>query len=182
MTNPHEFAFSAGATGPWTIDRIVAVRGAPFAAAPRFAMTPPGETAPPSPVWRFRGVTSHTHYATRAEVSTLAAVQQGLGRPEARCGVMIPIKKSAAWWAMAQDERRQSFEEISRHTAIGLDYLPAVARKLFHSRQIGEPFDFITWFEFAPEHSAAFQELCARLRATCEWRYVEHEVEVWLNR
>ena len=40
------------------------------------------------------------------------------------------------------------------------------------------PFDFLTWFEFAPEHAAAFDELVAMLRATEEWSYVEHEVDV----
>ena len=32
--------------------------------------------------------------------------------------------------------------------------------------------------EFAPQHAAAFDELLAELRATEEWRYVEHEVEI----
>ena len=34
---------------------------------------------------------------------------------------------------------------------VGLDYLPGVARKLYHSRDLGEEFDFLTWFEFEPE-------------------------------
>lgn len=33
----------------------------------------------------------------------------------------------AAWWALAQDERRAIFGEQSRHIGIGLKYLPAVA-------------------------------------------------------
>lgn len=84
------------------------------------------------------------------------------------------------WWELPQDERRAIFEEESHHTEIGLDYLPAVARRLHHCRDLGEPFDFLTWFEFAPEHSAAFDELLMRLRASKEWAYVEREVEIRL--
>ena len=83
---------------------------------------------------------------------------------------------------MAQDERRAIFEERSRHIAIGLDYLPGVARRLHHSRELGEPFDFLTWFEYAPEHSDAFEEMVHRLRQTEEWKYVDREVDVRLSR
>ncbi len=30
-------------------------------------------------------------------------------------------------------------------------YLLAVARRLYHCRDLGEPFDFLTWFEYAPQ-------------------------------
>ena len=52
----------------------------------------------------------------------------------------------------------------------------------YHSRDLGEPFDFLTWFEFAPQHDAAFDELLGMLRSTEEWRYVEREVEIRLSR
>ncbi len=63
-----------------------------------------------------------------------------------------------------------------------MDYLPQVARRLHHCRDLGEPFDFVTWFEFAPEHEALFDDLAVRLRATEERRYVEREVDVRLLR
>ncbi len=93
-------------------------------------------------------------------------MQAGLGRPEATCAALIPIRKSEAWWSMAQDERRAVFEDRSRHIALSMKYLPAVARRLHHARDLGEPFDFLTWFEFAPEHAAAFDDLLAELRAS----------------
>jgi chlorite dismutase len=95
---------------------------------------------------------------------------------------MIPIRKRDAWWDLAQDERRAILETQSRHIAVGLKYLPAIARRLYHSRELGEPFDFVTWFEYAPEHEAAFEELVAALRSTAEWRYVEREVDIRLAR
>jgi hypothetical protein len=48
---------------------------------------------------------------------------------------------------LPQDERRAIFEESSNHSALGLRYLPAVARRLHHSRHLLEPFDSLTWFE-----------------------------------
>jgi hypothetical protein len=61
-------------------------------------------------------------------------------------------------------------------------HLPAVARRLHHSRDLGEPFDFLTWFEYAPEHAAAFEDLVGELRATEEWAHVVREVDVRLAR
>ena len=81
---------------------------------------------------------------------------------------------------MAQDERRAVMEEQSQHIALGLRALPAVARRLHHCRDLSpdEPFDFLTWFEFAPGHTPLFDDLLARLRASPEWDYVERECEV----
>jgi hypothetical protein len=132
--------------------------------------------------WVLRGVTSNERYTTRAEADELQMRQQGLGRPEATRAALIPIRKSAAWWALAQDERRIIFEERSHHTTIGLEYLPAIARRLHHSRELAEPFDFLTWFEYSPEHSDAFEELVQRLRQSEEWRYVDREVDIRLSR
>jgi chlorite dismutase len=94
---------------------------------------------------------------------------------------MIPIRKSAAWWALSQDERREILEAKSHHISASLKYLPQVARQLYHCRDLGEPFDFITWFEYAPEHATAFEELVAMLRTTEEWTFVEREVDVRLR-
>lgn len=134
--------------------------------------------------WRLRGVTSNERYTTRAEKAQLAAVQAGLGRPEARRAALIPIRKSAAWWALAQDDRRAIMEERSAHIQTGLKYLPAIARRLYHCRDLnaGATFDFLTWFEFAPEHEAAFDALVAELRVTEEWRFVEREIDIRLMR
>ena len=90
---------------------------------------------------------------------------------------MIPIRKSAAWWNLPPDERRAIFEERSHHIQTGIEYLPAVARRLYHSRELGEPFDFLTGRVYAGP-AAAFEQLVERLRSAEEWRYVEREVDV----
>ncbi len=129
-----------------------------------------------------RGFSSNLRYATRLEVSELRAVQEGLGRPAARCAALIPIRKSGAWWDLAQDERRAVFEEQSRHHTIGKGYLPQIARKLYHCRDLEEPFDFLTWFEFAPEDEGLFNDLVAELRASEEWTYVTRDIDIRLFR
>ena len=60
-----------------------------------------------------------------------------------------------------------------------MKYLPAIARRLHHCRDLApdEPFDFITWFEFAPAETSAFDALLRELRASPEWRYVDREVD-----
>lgn len=177
------YAFIAGTSGEWRIRSIAGYLGESLGPAPRLALRPfePGMDATEAS-WRLLGTVSNIRYATRTEVASLRRRQEPLQRPQASRAALIPIRKSPAWWELAQDERRAIFEETSQHTRIGLDYLPAVARRLHHSRDLGEPFDFLTWFEFAPEHEPAFDELLARLRATREWDYVEREVYVRLER
>ncbi|OYX32960.1 MAG: chlorite dismutase [Brevundimonas subvibrioides] len=172
--------FTGGRTGDWGVTGIAAIAGPALPPVDRLSIS--DEADPLAGVWALTGTVSNVRYANRAEVGALRARQAGLDRPEATRAALIPIRKSEAWWALAQDERRDILEEQSRHTAIGLDYLPQIARRLHHSRDLGEPFDFLTWFEFAPEHEAAFEQLLERLRATPEWTYVEREVDIRLER
>lgn len=133
-------------------------------------------------VWHLRGWVESEHYTTDSERRLLSATQPPLGRPAATRAALIPIRKSRNWWRLPMGERRAIIEERSHHIATGLEYLPAIARRLYHSRGLGEPFDFLTWFEFSPNASAAFDRLAERLRATEEWTYVEREVEIRLKK
>ena len=173
------FVFAAGAAGAWAIESIETLCGAPLERAPKLAIS---ATPPADAVWSLAAVTSNLRYTTGEEASALTARRAGLGRAEASCAALIPIRKAEAWWSLPQDERRAIYEERSRHTSIGIEYLPRIARRLHHCRDLGEPFDFLTWFEFAPEHAGAFDELLARLRASEEWSYVEREIDIRLHR
>jgi len=135
----------------------------------------------PGAEWPLRGVSSYGRYVTRQERSALEATQPPLGRPEATYAALIPIAKSDAWWDLPQDERRDILETSSAHIATGRRYLPAIARRLYQSRDLGEPFDFLTWFEYAPEDAMRFEELVHQLRRTEEWRYVRREVDIRLQ-
>ncbi len=172
-----------GSSGPWRVAEMAAVTGAGLPPVSAIAVTEALPTGPvPQGAWRLRGVGSNHRYATRAELTVLGARQPGLGRACAACAALIPIRKSAAWWSLAQDERLALFRAGAGHNKIGLDYLPAVARWLLHCRDLSEPFDFLTWFEFAPGEALAFDGLLRRLRATEEWSFVEREVEIRLER
>lgn len=177
----NKFFFRGGDSGQWRVTSMSAFRGEPLEDVTHLQVVN-GDLSPSASTWVLEGLTSNVRYATRAEAEVLAAIQPPLGRSEATCAALIPIKKSATWWALAQDERRAIFEEDSHHNAIGLEYLPAIARRLHHCRDIGGEFDFLTWFEFAPKHSVQFDELVARLRKRPEWEYVEREVDLRLER
>lgn len=179
----NRYAFIAGNSGPWRVLSMSTVRGVALAPAANLDLVPaPVPVDAPAGGWALHGLTSNVRYATRPEITALRAIQQPLGRPSAKRAALIPLKKSPAWWDLAQDERRAIFEEQSHHTAIGLEYLPQVARKLYHCRDIGGAFDFLTWFEYAPEHAEAFEHLVQRLRETREWTYVDREVDIRLSR
>lgn len=159
------------------------VRGTALPSVPRVEVLSELEWELPSGfVWSLRGITEEEHFTRPAEQARLRAVQTELGRPTSTRAALIPIRKSQAWWNLPLTERRAIFEERSHHIATGLEYLPAVARRLYHSRSLREPFDFLTWFEFAPGDATAFDELVRRLRATAEWSYVEREIDIRLRR
>jgi hypothetical protein len=176
-------SFVAGPTGLWKVEHVNALVGESLPMAERLeVIESPTLQSSLFGGWALRGVTSNTRYSTQAEVHTMRSVQEGLGRPQAKRAALIPIRKSEAWWALAQDERRAIFEEQSHHIGMSVEYLPRIARRLHHSRELAEPFDFLTWFEYAPEHSDAFEDLVQKLRASKEWTYVDREVDIRLSR
>jgi hypothetical protein len=179
------FTFAGGGRGAYRVVRMDAVVGKALPAIARLSVSAGlafegGESVR----WFLRGTTSNERYVTRAEKTELVSLSPTLGRPEATCAALIPIRKNAEWWAMTQDERRNVFEEQSHHIRIGLRHLPAVARRLHHCRDLGndEPFDFLTWFEYAPADEAVFDALVAELRRTPEWKYVDRELDIRLVR
>lgn len=185
VVNPRLFTFIGGMAGRWSVVRAKAVVGDPLPAVARLDFVAGAVTAlPDGGKWMLRGVTSNDRYVTRGEKELLVKTQAALGRPQSTHLALIPIRKSAKWWALTQDERRAIFEEQSKHNAIGLKYLPGVARRLHHCRDLGEAeaFDFLTLFDYAPGDAGAFDDLVAALRTTEEWKYVEREVDIRLVR
>ncbi|WP_414575368.1 chlorite dismutase family protein [Anabaena sp. CCY 9402-a] len=179
----NRYSFIGGKQGTWRVLDVRGILGISLELVERINVVNDAVTKLPSDsLWTLQGFSSNVRYAVRDEINVLQAVQPVLNRSEAVLAVLIPIKKSAQWWEMPQDERRAIFEEESHHTANGLEYLPGVARRLLHCRDIEEPFDFLTWFEFAPEHTKGFDELLLRMRASKEWEYVEREIEIRLER
>ncbi len=179
------FTLLAGHAGPWIVEHQRTVVGQPLAAATRLTVVAGAVSQlPVGASWLLRGIRSNERYVEGTEQKELVQKQEGLGRLASTHAALLPIKKTAAWWALPQDERRRIFETRSQHIGIGLRYLPGIARRLLHCRDLGpdEPFDFLTWFEFAPADAPAFDELLRVLRATPEWEHVEREIDIRLVR
>lgn len=183
--NPRLFTFVGGNTGPWSVIKFKTVIGEPIPEPKRLdIVNGPVQALPVGAQWALRGVTSNVRYVERGEKAQLESKQAPLGRREATHGALIPVRKNAKWWNLTQDERRAIFEDRSHHTALGLKYLPSIARRLHHCRDLerSEPFDFLTLFYYAEADSAAFEDLVEALRATEEWKFVDREVDIRLIR
>jgi chlorite dismutase len=79
--------------------------------------------------------------------------------------VVIPIRKSADWWALDQDARAAMMKE---HTEAALPYHKTVKRKLYHSTGLDD-LDFITYFETSKLED--FHNLILSLEKVKEFQY-----------
>lgn len=102
------FRFDAGDSGPWLIEQATCLAGDSMPAAPRLSVHTEA-AALDNAVWSLQGITSNERYVERLEKTALVSRQEGLGRPTSTCAALIPIRKTAAWWALPQDERREIF-------------------------------------------------------------------------
>ena len=91
------------------------------------------------------GVTKGLNYITKDDSAELNAAlfQMPYSKGPPKYAIVVPIKKSAAWWNLPQEKRRGMLEE---HTQVTRAYLPSVKRKLYHSTGLCDA-DFITYFE-----------------------------------
>lgn len=79
--------------------------------------------------------------------------------------IVIPIRKSADWWALDQDKRMALMKE---HTEAALPYQKTVKRKLYHSTGLDD-LDFITYFEASKLED--FHRLVLALENVKEFQY-----------
>ncbi|MFK8110757.1 MAG: chlorite dismutase family protein [Rubripirellula sp.] len=180
--NPRLFSFLGGIKGAWRVTEQSIVQGDPLGFVTHVDVVAGyGSGDLPSHTWTLQGVTSNERYVTADEKAALLPVQPDLGRPDARCAVMIPLRKNDEWWSLSQDQRRQIFHR-SGHNQKGMKALPAIARRLHHCRDLAtsQSFDFVTWFEFAAQDTGVFDDLMAELRETEEWQYIDREYELRL--
>jgi len=79
--------------------------------------------------------------------------------------IVIPVRKSAEWWALDQDKRAAMMQE---HTEATMPYLKTVKRKLYHSSGLDD-LDFITYFETSKLED--FHSLILSLEKVKEFQY-----------
>jgi hypothetical protein len=120
--------FVGGNTGIWRVLSIHSVQGDGLPQAERVAVRRSDEPSPLESQWTLSGVISNVRYVERPEQQELTLKQSPLGRPKATMAALIPIRKTAAWWNLTQEERRNIFENKSHHISEGVKYLPSVAR------------------------------------------------------
>ncbi len=185
FANSRATTFVGGKTGSMLVASHATISGQPIARVDAVDMIAGIPTdLPLDAIWAVHGVASNDRYTTRAEKTELTSRQAPIGRPEATCAALILLRKRDEWWALTQDERRAILENNSHHIAIGMRYLPAVARRLLHCRDLDDqaPFDFIGYLDFSPENEAAFDEMLSQLRATREWSFMDREIDIRLVR
>ena len=79
--------------------------------------------------------------------------------------IVIPIRKSADWWLLPQEQRAAMMQE---HTEATVPYLKTVKRKLYHSSGLDD-LDFITYFETSKLED--FHSLVLALEKVKEFQY-----------
>lgn len=177
------FNYVGGSTGEWRITNVVNHSGSALKPASHISITN-GELTriPAGTSWVLRGVVNNTRYVTREERFDRLIRPAIPYSDTATCAALIPIRKSHAWWKLAKADRREIVEERSRRITNGFGFIPAIARRLQYSRDLGEPFDFVTWFEYDVGDASIFDELVNVLRTSEEWNYVEREIDIRLVR
>ena len=144
----------------------------------------------PSMKAEWRGMVRHLQYTTQELRQELQERSAKECLSERTMAVLIPIRKSAEWWALAQDERQRHFCKPAareNHSTIGHRYADRIYRRLYHCRYL-EPlpeYDFLTYFEFPEDDTEIFKELLKNLRdlnMNPEWKFVDREVEIWMSK
>ena len=175
--------YIGGSTGSWRVSSVTTHSGAPMKAVThvdiakgKIGRSPMGSS------WILRGIVRNTRFVTREERPNLEPHYFKQGPVESTCAALIPIRKSAAWWNLEHDERQEIIEARSRQLGSGMRFLPAIARRFLYGRDLGEPFDMVTWFEYSSRDQSIFDDLAGALRSSMEWQYIEREVDIRLIR
>lgn len=145
-------------------------------------------------VMTLEGATRTPRYSSPEMVhySSQGAPPRRSGRAS-RNAIIVPIRKTAEWWAMSPLERHAYFYPhvdvasacpVKGHAVAAEKGIPALFRRVYHNADgYGRPneFDFVTYFECDDEALPVFDGVLQSLRAVDqnpEWRYVQ-EGPIW---
>ena len=111
----------------------------------------------------------------------------------ARNAIIVPVRKTEAWWQMTALERHSYFYPhvdrgsgcpVKGHAKAAEPGIATLFRRMYHhpdGYQIENEFDFITYFECEDEHLPVFDGVLENLRdpqQNPEWRFVQ-EGPIW---
>ncbi|WP_455244371.1 chlorite dismutase family protein [Petrachloros mirabilis] len=116
-------------------------------------------------VWLMNGLTKKANYVPSFSDQMKADLKGPSVAGPNPYAIVIPIRKSAEWWALDQQSRTSMMQE---HTAVALPYQKTIKRKLYHSTGL-DGADFITYFETA--NLEEFQNLILALKQVKEFQY-----------
>ena len=143
------------------------------------------------------GVVAPLYYTSRA-MAEFAYAHRVLPRPAAEMpnAFVVPLRKSAAWWAKGWMERQTyflpRFDDAGRmlnqgHALAAEAGIPCLLRRTYRYPTEPAPegaYDFVSYFECADADVDTFHEVCTALRDTernPEWAYVQ-EGPTWRGR
>ena len=181
--NDSFFQYVGGSSGAWRVTEMTTHSGVPLKPVTHIEIVHGRANHPSNRAsWVLRGLARNTRFFTREERASTDSRRFAANPSASTCAALIPIRKSAEWWSLEAEDRQEIIEARTLHIRQGLRFLPAIARRLLHGRDLGEPFDVVTWFEYAPRDARIFDELVAALRSSMEWQYVEREIDIRLER
>ena len=111
------------------------------------------------------GLTKKTNYVPGMPDNLKAELKTSSEQGPKPYVIVIPIRKSAEWWVLPQEQRATMMQE---HTEATVPYLKTVKRKLYHSSGLDD-LDFITYFETSKLED--FHGLVLALEKVKEFQY-----------
>jgi hypothetical protein len=166
--------------GAWRVTEITTPRGASLATITHVDIVQGSlKRLPAGAAWVLSGSVRNTRHVTREEFVP-AGQKRVFVESVPTCAALIAIRRSNDWWQLGHSARREILE--TRQPPRGLRYLSAMIRSLQYRRDLSEQFDVVTWFEYEPRDSHAFEDLLEGWRASDEWRYIDRECDIRLVR
>jgi hypothetical protein len=180
--NEAQYNYVGASTGPWLVRQMNALRGSALSPVSHLDIVKgPLCRTPTGAAWVLSGLVRNTRYVSREERDLRGVNRMGGQHVDAApCAALIVVRRSPDWWELGHQARREILESRKVDFTSGLQYLSGVVRRWQHRRDLSEQFDYVTWFEYEPRDSAAFDDLLAAWRASEEWNYVDRECDVRL--
>ncbi len=171
------YNYVGGTSGAWEVSELTTYRGPPLVPVSHLEIiNGPMERTPSSATWVFSGFVQNTRYVSREELLPPSSRRAFTAPPPRTCAALIPLRRSKEWWQLGDAVRR----EIQQSQQSSLRYLSAMVRRWRHRLDLSDQFDCVTWFEYEPQDSSAFEDLLADWRASEEWKYIDRECDIRL--
>lgn len=177
------YTYVGGTSGAWQVTGQSVRHGTPLAQVTHVDVHGSHlDRNPTGAAWILSGMVRNTRYVTREEFLPQGIRNRaGIAQPPT-CAALIPIRRSPVWWQLGREAKREVLEAQSQSTPRGLQNLSAMIRRWQYRLDLSEQFDCVTWFEYEPRDSAAFDDLLAVWRASEEWKFVDRECDIRLVR